>query len=152
MPRRVVITGLGVVTALGSTLDRYWSNLCEGKSGVGPVTLFDTSAFKVHFGGQVHDFHPEALFGTKDARRLDRFAQFALAASQSAVADAGIELQALPPDRCGVFIGSGIGGLHEFEAQHSAMLEKGPSKISPFTIPKLMVNAGSGQVSIHFGL
>jgi 3-oxoacyl-[acyl-carrier-protein] synthase II len=152
MPRRVVITGLGVVTALGSTLDRYWSNLCEGKSGVGPLTLFDTTHFKVNFGGQVHDFHPEVLFGSKEARRLDRFAQFALAASQSAVADAGIEVETLRPDRCGVFIGSGIGGLSEFEAQHIAMLERGPSKISPFTIPKLMVNAGSGQVSIHFGL
>jgi 3-oxoacyl-[acyl-carrier-protein] synthase II len=152
MPRRVVITGMGVVTALGGPLDRYWSNLCEGKSGVGPVTLFDTTHYKVHFGGQVHDFHPEVLFGTKEARRLDRFAQFALAASQAAVDDSGIDLQRLPPDRCGVFIGSGIGGLHEFEAQHSAMLEKGPSKISPFTIPKLMVNAGSGQVSIYYGL
>src|SRR3954469_16565317 len=109
MPRRVVITGLGVVTALGSTLDRYWSNLCAGTSGVGPLTLFDTTDFKVHFGGQVHDFHPEALFGSKDARRLDRFAQFALAASASAVKDSGIDLEAISPYRVGVFIGSGIG-------------------------------------------
>src|SRR5215213_2098412 len=141
MPRRVVITGLGVVTGLGTTLDRYWTNLCEGRSGVGPLTLFDTTGFKVHFGGQVRDFHPEVLFGTKEARRLDRFAQFALSASQSAVADAGIAFETLRPDRCGVFIGSGIGGLSEFETQHATMLERGPSKISPFTIPKLMVNA-----------
>ncbi|HEX8202621.1 MAG TPA: beta-ketoacyl-ACP synthase II [Isosphaeraceae bacterium] len=152
MARRVVITGLGVVTGLGTTLDRYWSGLCEGRSGVGPLTLFDTTHFKVHFGGQVRDFQPEVLFGVKESRRLDRFAQFALSASQAAVQDAGIEFETLRADRCGVYIGSGIGGLSEFESQHATMLERGPAKISPFTIPKLMVNAGSGQVSIYFGL
>ncbi len=152
MTRRVVITGMGVVTALGQTLDQYWSNLCEGKSGVAPLTLFDTTDFKVHFGGQVHGFDGEALFGAKEARRLDRFAQFALAASGSAVEDSGIDFASLPAHRCGVLIGSGIGGLNEFETQHRALMEKGPSKISPFTIPKLMVNAGSGQVSIRYGL
>jgi 3-oxoacyl-[acyl-carrier-protein] synthase II len=152
MSRRVVITGMGVVTALGRTLNEYWSNLCAGRSGVAPLTLFDTTHFKVHFGGQVHGFDPEALFGTKEARRLDRFAQFAMAASNSAVEDSGIDFKAMPPYRVGVFIGSGIGGLHEFEEQHSTMLEKGPARISPFTIPKLMVNAASGQVSIRYGL
>jgi len=151
-PRRVVITGMGVVTGLGDTLDRYWSALCEGQSGVGPLTLFDTTDFKVHFGGQVRDFNPEALFGSKEARRLDRFAQFALHGAQSAVADSGIDFERFEPHRCGVIIGSGIGGLNEFETQHATMLQKGPSKISPFTIPKLMVNAGSGQVSIRYGL
>ncbi len=152
MPRRVVITGMGVVTALGDALGPFWSGLVEGKSGVGPLTLFDTTDFKVHFGGQVRDWDPEARFGTKEARRLDRFAQFAVAASQSAVEDSGVDLSTLPPHRGGVYIGSGIGGLNEFETQHTAMIEKGPSKISPFTIPKLMVNAGSGQVSIRYGL
>jgi 3-oxoacyl-[acyl-carrier-protein] synthase II len=151
-PRRVVITGMGVVTALGDTLERFWSALCEGQSGVAELTLFDTTDFKVHFGGQVHRFDPEALFGSKDARRLDRFAQFAMAASQSAVKDSGVDFENYSPYKCGVIIGSGIGGLHEFETQHSTMLEKGPSKISPFTIPKLMVNAASGQVSIKWGL
>jgi 3-oxoacyl-[acyl-carrier-protein] synthase II len=152
MARRVVITGMGVVTALGDSLDRFWSALCAGQSGVAPLDLFDTTEFKVHFGGQVHHFEPEALFGSKDARRLDRFAQFAMAASQSAVSDSGIAFENYPAHRCGVIIGSGIGGLHEFETQHSTMLEKGPSKISPFTIPKLMVNAASGQVSIKWRL
>ena len=152
MSRRVVITGMGVVTALGNSLDRFWSGLCEGRSGVGPLTLFDTTHFKVHFGGQVRDWDPEKLFGSKEARRLDRFAQFAMLASQSAVEDSGIDFAAMAPHRAGVFIGSGIGGLNEFETQHSIMLEKGPGKISPFTIPKLMVNAGSGQVSIKYGL
>jgi 3-oxoacyl-[acyl-carrier-protein] synthase II len=151
-PRRVVITGLGVVTALGDTLDAFWSGLRDGRSGVGPLTLFDTTEFKVHFGGQVHDWDPVSRFGAKEARHLDRFAQFAMAASESAVADSGIDFSKQAADRCGVFIGSGIGGLNEFETQHSTMMQKGPSRISPFTIPKLMVNAGSGQVSIRWGL
>ena len=152
MRRRVVITGLGVVTALGDTLDQFWAGLLEGRSGVSNLTLFDTTHFKVHFGGQVHDWDGDARFGVKEARRLDRFAQFAMAASQSAVADSGIDFQAYPPETCGVLIGSGIGGLNEFETQHETMLTKGPSRISPFTIPKLMVNAGSGQASIRYGL
>jgi 3-oxoacyl-[acyl-carrier-protein] synthase II len=152
MSRRVVITGMGVVTALGRTLEDFWSGLLEGKSGVGELTLFDTTDFKVHFGGQVRDWQPDELFGVKEARRLDRFAQFALLASIAAVDDSGIDWERLDPYRCGVMIGSGIGGLSEFESQHSVCREKGPSKISPFTIPKLMVNAGSGQVSIKFGL
>ncbi len=151
-PRRVVITGMGVVTALGDTLDAFWSSLCEGRSGVGPLTLFDTTDFKVHFGGQVRDWDPVARFGAKEARHLDRFAQFAMAASISAVDDAGIDFTKYPPHSCGVIIGSGIGGLNEFETQHATMLQKGPSRISPFTIPKLMVNAASGQVSIRWGL
>lgn len=152
MSRRVVITGMGVVTGLGHTLEKFWRGLIEGLSGVRPLTLFDVTEFRVRFGGQVIDFEPEALFGSKEARRLDRFAQFAMAASETAVADSGIDFNTVKPEQCGVYIGSGIGGLSEFEAQHSVMIEKGPGKISPFTIPKLMVNAGSGQVSIRYGL
>ena len=151
-PRRVVITGMGLVTALGETLDTFWSALCEGKSGVAPLTVFDTTEFKVHFGGQVHGWDPVSRFGAKEARHLDRFAQFAMAASLSAVADSGIDFSAYPAHSCGVIIGSGIGGLNEFETQHTVMMQKGPSRISPFTIPKLMVNAASGQVSIRWGL
>ncbi len=151
-PRRVVITGMGVVTALGDRLDRFWSALCAGQSGIGNLTLFDTTDFKVHFGGQVHDWDAVARFGVKEARHLDRFAQFAMGAATAAIADAAIAIEALPPESCGVMIGSGIGGLSEFETQHSTMMHKGPSRISPFTIPKLMVNAASGQVSIRWGL
>ena len=150
--RRVVITGMGVVTSLGDNVDRFWAALCAGQSGVGPLTLFDTSEFRVHFGGQVRDWDPAARFGVKEARHLDRFAQFALAAAITAVQDASIDFATLPLENCGVFIGSGIGGLSEFETQHSIMLQKGPSRISPFVIPKLMVNAASGQVSIRWGL
>ncbi len=143
---------MGVVTSLGESLDQFWSALCSGKSGVGPITLFDTTEFRVKFGGQVRDWDAAARFGAKEARHLDRFAQFALVAAASAVEDSGIDFQALPPDQCGVLIGSGIGGLNEFEAQHTVMMERGPSRISPFVIPKLMVNAASGQVSIRWGL
>ena len=152
MPRRVVITGMGVVTALGETLDQFWSGLCEGRSGVADLDLFDTTHFKVHFGGQIHGWDGDARFGVMAARRLDRFAQFAMAAAESAVLDSGIDFAQYAPEDCGVLIGSGIGGLNEFETQHETMLTKGPSRISPFTIPKLMVNAGSGQVSIRYGL
>jgi 3-oxoacyl-[acyl-carrier-protein] synthase II len=152
MPRRVVITGLGAVTGLGTTAGAVWSGLIEGRSGVAPLDLFDTTAFKVHFGGQVHGWDGPARFGVKEARHLDRFAQFALAAAQEAVADSGIDFEAYPAERSGVVIGSGIGGLNEFETQHAICIERGPSRISPFTIPKLMVNAGSGHVSIKWGL
>ena len=150
--RRVVITGMGVVTSLGDNIDRFWGALCAGQSGVGELTLFDTTEFRVHFGGQVRDWDPAARFGVKDARHLDRFAQFALAAAITAVADSGVDFSKLPAENCGVFIGSGIGGLSEFESQHLIMMQKGPSRISPFVIPKLMVNAASGQVSIRWGL
>jgi 3-oxoacyl-[acyl-carrier-protein] synthase II len=143
---------MGVVTALGENLDRFWSALCAGRSGITNLTLFDTTDFKVHFGGQVHDWDPVAQFGVKEARHLDRFAQFAVGASAAAIADSGIDFETLPPHACGVIIGSGIGGLSEFETQHAVMMSKGPSRISPFVIPKLMVNAASGQVSIRWGL
>jgi 3-oxoacyl-[acyl-carrier-protein] synthase II len=151
-PRRVVITGMGLVTSLGDRLEPFWSALCAGRSGVGPLTLFDTTEFKVRFGGQVRDWDPVARFGVKEARHLDRFAQFALAAGISAVDDAGIDFSTIPEEQCGVMIGSGIGGLNEFESQHTVMMQKGPSRISPFVIPKLMVNAASGQLSIRWGL
>src|SRR3954451_12732715 len=126
MPRRVVITGLGVVTGLGDVVDRFWANLCEGKSGVTNLTLFDTTHFKVHFGGQVHDFDGEKRWGVLATRRLDRFAQFALAAAGSAVADSGIDFATLPPETIGGIIGSGIGGLNEFETQDETCNAPGP--------------------------
>ena len=152
MSRRVVITGMGVVTALGTTLQDYWSGLIEGKSGVGPITLFDATDFRARFAGEVRGWDADARFGKRDARRLDRFAQFALVAAEAAVADAGLDFSRFNPYRCGTFVGSGIGGLHELEEAERTFLEKGPGRISPFMIPKLIVNAASGQVSIRFGL
>ncbi len=150
--RRVVITGVGAITSLGQEKKQIWSALCEGKSGIKPITSFDTSAFDVHFAGEVNDFDPTKWFDVKEARRLDRFAQFAVVASILAVEEAGLKFENIDPARAGVVIGSGMGGLIELEAQHKTLLNKGPSRISPFMIPKLMVNAASAQVAIRFGI
>ena len=150
--RRVVITGVGAVTPLGLEKKQIWSALCEGKSGIKPITSFDTSAHEVRFGGEVSDFDPTKWFEIKEARRLDRFAQFAVVAAILAVEDAGLKLEGFDQTRIGVVIGSGMGGLLELETQHGILINKGPSRISPFMVPKLMVNAASAQVAIRFGL
>ena len=153
MARRVVVTGMSVVTALGSEVPEFWEKLCAGKSGVSRLERFDCSDFKVNFGGEVKDFRPEDHFDGKEAKRLDRFSQFALAAAQKAVRQSGISFPAEPdPYRCGVIIGSGIGGLNEIEEQHAKLFDRGPSRVSPFMIPKLMVNAASGNISVFWGL
>lgn len=149
--RRVVITGLGVVTPLGNDVKTFWQRILAGCSGIAPVSRFDVSNFDVRFGGECREFNPEEYIDRKQAKRIDRFAQFAIAASMQAAKDSGIDFAGEAPDRVGVIIGSGIGGLMELEDQHIRMLEKGPDKISAFTIPKLMVNAASGNVSILFG-
>lgn len=152
MKRRVVVTGLGVVTPLGRAMEVFWDRLVRGESGVGPITLFDVSGYRVQFGGQVPwDPETEHITSPKEIRRLDRYAQFAIAAAIDAVADAGIEFPKEDPYRCGVAIGSGIGGLNEFESQHERLLTKGVDKVSPFFIPKLLLNIASGHVSTMFG-
>jgi len=152
MTRRVVITGMGALTPLGNDRETYWKGLLGGRSGIGKIEQFDTTAFKVHFGGEVRDFHPEKLLDTKTVRHLDRFAQFAMIASIEAVHDCGLDFTKEDPYRCGVIIGSGIGGLNEFEEQHTRHMQHGPGRLSPYVIPKLMLNAAAGNVSIHFGL
>ena len=152
MKRRAVVTGLGVVTSLGREVGGFWDRLVRGDSGVGPVTLFDVSGFRVQFGGEV-PWNPEQenIANAKEIRRLDRFCQFAIASSIDAVADSGIEFAGEDPYRCGVAIGSGIGGLNEFETQHERLLTKGVDKVSPFFIPKLLLNTASGHVSTLLG-
>ena len=153
MKRRAVVTGLGVVTALGRHLETVWDRLVKGDSGVGPITLFDVAGYRVQFGGQVPwEAEREDIAGPKELKRLDRFTQFAIAAAKDAVADSGLDLPTAAPYRCGVVIGSGIGGLWEFEAQEERLLHKGIDKVSPFTIPKLMVNSASGHVSSLYGI
>jgi 3-oxoacyl-[acyl-carrier-protein] synthase II len=154
MTRRVVVTGTAVVTALGCELAEFWDRLCAGKSGVGPLKRFDTSDFKVSFGGEIRDFSPEDYLDVdgKEVRRLDRFCQFALVAAHKAIEQSGINLDDGDPYRNGVLIGSGIGGLNEIEEQHSKLFDRGPSRVSPLMIPKLMVNAASGNVSVRWGL
>jgi 3-oxoacyl-[acyl-carrier-protein] synthase II len=152
MTRRVVITGLGTVNPLSSDVPAYWQALLAGKSGIGPITLFDTSAFKVHFAGEVRNFNPVPPLDAREARRLDRFAQFALVGAFHAIKDSGLDFSKEDPFRCGVIFGSGIGGISEFEDQHQRYREGGPNKISPFVIPKMIANSASGNISIQFGL
>ena len=152
MKRRAVVTGLGVVTSLGRNVELFWDRIVRGESGVGPITLFDVAGYRVGFGGQV-PWEPEneGIANPKELKRLDRFTQFALASAKDAVTDSGLDFSQEDPYRCGVVIGSGIGGLWEFEVQEERLLHKGIDKVSPFTIPKLMVNSASGHVSAIYG-
>src|SRR5258706_5984529 len=126
--RRVVITGLGVVTPLGSEVDVFWQNLRAGKSGIGPVTRFDTTSFDCKIGGEVKDFAPEQFMPAKETRRTDRFVHFSVAAARKAVANAHLEMDKEDPNRVGVLIGSGIGGMETIEDQVGVLLKKGPSR------------------------
>src|SRR5262245_54194208 len=152
MIRRVVITGMGTVNPLASDLKGFWEGLRAGRSGVGFIEQFDTAKHRVKIAGEVKNFAPETVVEAKTARRLDRFAQFALVAAHGAVKDSGIEFSKEDPFRCGVIYGSGIGGLWEFEEQHTRFMEGGPGRISPFVVPKMIVNAAAGNISIEFGL
>ncbi len=153
MSRRVVITGMGVVTSLGETVDELWEAVCAGRSGIKTVTRWDFSKYPVRFGGECTTFDI-TTYGVehREAKRLDRFAQFGLAASVSAVKDAGLDFDKEDRFRCGVLIGSGIGGIETLEEQNKILIERGVSRVSPFTVPRLMVNAASGNVSILFGI
>jgi 3-oxoacyl-[acyl-carrier-protein] synthase II len=152
MTRRVVITGMGTVNSLCSDLPGYWEGLCAGRSGVGYIEQFDTKNHKVKIAGEVKNFTTEPVVDARGARRLDRFAQFALVAAASALTDSGLDVSKEDPYRCGVIFGSGIGGLWEFEEQHLNYLKGGPGRVSPFIVPKMIVNSAAGNISIHFGL
>jgi 3-oxoacyl-[acyl-carrier-protein] synthase II len=152
MTRRVVITGMGTVNSLDSNLAGFWAALCAGKSGIGFIEQFDTRNHKVKIAGEVKGFDPTTVLEAKAARRLDRFAQFALVAGHAAVKDSGVDFSREDPFRCGVIFGSGIGGLNEFEEQHTRFIEGGPGRISPFVVPKMIVNSAGGNLSIEFGL
>ena len=151
--RRVVITGLGVVTPVGNDLVNFWKNLTEGKSGIRKISAFDTSGYDCQIAGEVRDFDPKSFFNNfKDARRSDRFAQLAMAAAKMSIQDSGIELERVNRERFGVLVSSGIGGLKTLEDQYSILMNKGPSRVSPFTIPMLISNMASGLISMEFGL
>lgn len=152
MKRRVVITGMGVMSSLGHDLDTFWNNLMAGKSGVSVIQAFDTSEYTTHIAAEIADFNPEDYMDKKEARRMDRFVQFAVAASQFAMKDANLDIQQdTDPERCGVYVGSGIGGLGTWEEQHKILLDKGPKRVSPFFIPMMIANMASGQISMLFG-
>jgi 3-oxoacyl-[acyl-carrier-protein] synthase II len=150
--RRIVITGMGLVSPLGNTVDAFWEGLLAGRSGIGPITAFDTTGFSTRIAGECEDFDPAPLLDKRAAKRLDRFAQIAICAAKDAFDSAGLEVgRGHDPARLGVIIGTGIGGIAELEEQTRRLIGKGPGKVSAFTIPKLMGNAASGGVSIMLG-
>ncbi|HEX7283220.1 MAG TPA: beta-ketoacyl-ACP synthase II [Vicinamibacterales bacterium] len=151
MNRRVVVTGVGLVSPVGMGTQANWDALCAGTSGIGPITRFDAAAFSTRFAGEVKDFDPLQFIEKKELKKMDIFIQFAVAASQFAMDDAGLKTTPETADRVGVFIASGIGGFTTIEKEHKAYLEGGPRKISPFFIPSAIINLASGQVSIRFG-
>ncbi len=151
--RKVVITGLGVVSPLGNDLDTFWTSLIAGKCGIGPITLFDASKYETKIAAEVRNFDPTPAFPSpKEVRRTDRFAQYGVHAAWQALRDAGLDQEQPDRDEIGVFIGSGIGGLHTTADQHKILLERGPSRLSPFMIPMLISNMASGLVSMFFNL
>ncbi|NLF38217.1 beta-ketoacyl-ACP synthase II [bacterium] len=150
--RRVVITGLGVITPVGNTIDTFWDSLVRGRSGIRTLSRLDASIFPSKVAGEVLDFAPEAFFEPKEARRMDRFVQFAVAAADGAVKDSRLDMAAEEPERVGVLVGSGIGGLQTIEEQHAKFLQRGPRGISPFFIPMLIVDMASGLISIRHGM
>jgi len=150
--KRVVLTGLGVISPIGNNKNDFWKAILAGKSGTAVLTAFDPSLFTTQIAAEIKGFEPAKYFSSKEIRHMDRFVQFAMVAAKEAIEDSKIDLNKADRNRCGVLIGSGIGGLHTFEAQHKIYLEKGPSKISPFLIPMLIVNMASGEVSIAHGL
>lgn len=152
MKHRVVVTGMGVVTALGRDLDTFWNNITHGKSGVSHVESFDVSEYPTQIAASVKDFNPEDYIDRKEARKMDRFVQLAVAATSSALRDSGLNIaEDTDPERVGVMIGSGIGGLGTWEDQHNILLQKGPKRVSPFFIPMMIANMASGHVSILYG-
>lgn len=150
--RRVVITGLGVISPLGNDVGSFWQALLAGKSGIGPITTFDSSAFDSQIAGEVKGFDPLKYMDSKEAKRMEKFAQYAVAASKQAVSDAKLDLSRENTERIGVLIGCGIGSLRIVEQEYKTYLEKGPSRITPFMIPLMIVNEAAGQVSILLGL
>jgi len=152
MKRRVVVTGLGAVTSLSCHVEDLWTRVCNGESGIHRIERFDAAQFRSQIGGEIRDWSMDGYVPSKDAKRLDRFAQFAIVGAIDAVQDAAIDFSRQDVRRCGVILGSGVGGLREIEVQHTRMLDRGPAKVSAFTVPKMMSNAACGHVSIHFGL
>jgi 3-oxoacyl-[acyl-carrier-protein] synthase II len=149
--KRVVITGLGVVSPVGSELKTFWENITAGKSGVSKISKFDISDFPVQIAAEVKDFNPLEYFDKKEVRRTDPFIQYAMGAAVQAVKNAGLDTDKVDPERVGVLIGSGIGGIRTIEEQHTTLLNKGPKRVSPYCVPMEIINMASGLVSIRFG-
>jgi 3-oxoacyl-[acyl-carrier-protein] synthase II len=149
--RRVVVTGMGVISPVGNTIDTMWDSLMNGKSGISKITAFDATEFDSRIAGEVKNFDPLKYVSFKESRRMDRFAQFGVAAAKDAMKDSGIDISKEDPYRVGVLVGSGVGSLHTVQEQCKIYEEKGPSRISPFMIPLLIVNEAAGNISIVLG-
>lgn len=149
--RRVVITGMGAVTPLGMGVETYWDGLVSGRSGIGPVTLFDASALDSRIGGEIKNFDPTAYLDRKEARRMDRFTQFFLVAVQEAMAQAGLSAPLPQPERVGVTLGTGVGGMTTLVEQFHNLIEKGPDRVSPFFVPMMIANMGAAQAAMQWG-
>ncbi len=152
MSRRVVITGMGALTSTGKTVDEFWGNTKKGKVGIAPIQAFDTADFKVKLAAEIPDFDPKEYMEPKKAKRMERFAQFAIAASKEAIENSGLDMEKEDPYMVGVSIGSGIGSMQCMEREHTKLLQKGPNRVSPLMIPLLISNMGAGNVAIEFGL
>ena len=152
MKKRVVITGIGAITPVGNTVDEYWNSLKEGRHGFGPITQFDASAYKCKLVGEVKNFVAKDYIDPKSARRMARFTQFAVKATQEAMADSGIDMAEEDAYRVGTCIGSGVGSLQELENAYGTILTKGPLRVSPFVVPMMISNIAAGNVAIQFGL
>lgn len=151
MRKRVVITGLGVISPVGNDKESFWEALKEGKSGIGPITRFDASGMPVRFAGEVRGFDPNLFLDRKEAKRMDRFSQYAVAATKMALEDAGLDMARVDPERVGVVFATGIGGMETFEEQSRVLLEKGPARVSPFFVPMMIANMAAGQIAINIG-
>ena len=151
MKRRVVVTGMGAITPIGNSVEAFWAGIKEGKVGIGPITKFDTTDYKVKIAAEVKDFDPRETMDFKAAKRMEPFSQYAVAAAKEALAQSGICLEEEDPYRVGVIIGSGIGGLDSMEREHTKILEKGPSKVNPMLVPMMITNMAAGNVAIQLG-
>ena len=149
--RRVVVTGMGILAPNGNTVPQYWEALRTGKSGIAKITHFDTSDYTVKIAGEVTGFQKDDFFERKESRKLDHFTIYALVATEEAIINAGLSVDTINPNRIGVIIGSGIGGIESFEEQHQILLEKGPRRVSPFFIPKMITNIAAGHIAIKWG-
>ena len=152
MKRRVVITGLGAITPIGNTVEEFWNGIKNGTVGIGPITKFDTTEYKVKIAAEVKDFVAKERMDFKASKRMETFSQYAVAAAKEACADAGFEIEKEDPYRCGVIIGSGIGSLQQIEKQYTTILEKGPGRVAPLMVPMMISNMAAGNVSIQLGL
>ncbi len=151
MKKRVVITGMGVISSLGFGVNEFWNSIKEGKSGISSIERFDATNFTAKVAAEIKDFDPTNYIDKKEAKRMDRYTQYAMAAAKFAVEDSGLDLDSVDKYRFGVIVGSGIGGIETFESQHDVLMQKGPGRVSPFFIPMMIANIASGRIAIQYG-